>query len=394
MKSIEQTNFSGKKVLVRVDYNVPLNENFQVTDVTRIKRTIPTVSKITGDGGIAILMSHLGRPKGQVNDSFSLKHILPTVSEILGKKVVFAGDVLSDEAEKVINSLKPGDVALLENLRFHAEEEKGNPDFAKAIARLGDVYVNDAFGTAHREHASTATIAKFFPHNCFAGHLLYDEASNLEKLFTSAQKPFTAIIGGSKVSTKLNILKNLVTKVDNLIIGGGMSYTFINAMGHEIGDSIFEPDMVDNAKEILATAEKRGVKLYLPVDYVIANDYREDADKKTTQSPDIPAGWQGMDIGPKSRELFAKEIAKAKTVFWNGPMGVFEKDEFTAGTVAVCKACAELKDAFTVIGGGDSASAAKKLGFKEKFSHVSTGGGASLEMIENDGHLPGIDVIK
>ena len=395
MKSIEQTNFSGKKVLVRVDYNVPLNENFQVTDVTRIKRTIPTVSKITGDGGIAILMSHLGRPKGQVNDSFSLKHILPTVSEILGKKVVFAGDVLSDEAEKVINSLKPGDVALLENLRFHAEEEKGNPDFAKAIARLGDVYVNDAFGTAHREHASTATIAKFFPHNCFAGHLLYDEASNLEKLFTSAQKPFTAIIGGSKVSTKLNILKNLVTKVDNLIIGGGMSYTFINAMGHEIGDSIFEPDMVDNAKEILATAEKRGVKLYLPVDYVIANDYREDADKKTTQSPDIPAGWQGMDIGPKTTKMFASVINSSKTILWNGPVGVFEWDTFAKGTctIALCVSAATIAGAYSLIGGGDSIAAVNKANFADHISYISTGGGAMLEYLEGI-ELPGIKALN
>ena len=395
MKSIEQTNFSGKKVLVRVDYNVPLNENFQVTDVTRIKRTIPTVSKITGDGGIAILMSHLGRPKGQVNDSFSLKHILPTVSEILGKKVVFAGDVLSDEAEKVINSLKPGDVALLENLRFHAEEEKGNPDFAKAIARLGDVYVNDAFGTAHREHASTATIAKFFPHNCFAGHLLYDEASNLEKLFTSAQKPFTAIIGGSKVSTKLNILKNLVTKVDNLIIGGGMSYTFINAMGHEIGDSIFEPDMVDNAKEILATAEKRGVKLYLPVDYVIANDYREDADKKTTQSPDIPAGWQGMDIGPKTTQMFASVINSSKTILWNGPVGVFEWDTVAKGTctIALCVSAATIAGAYSLIGGGDSIAAVNKAHFADHISYISTGGGAMLEYLEGI-ELPGIKALN
>ena len=395
MKSIEQTNFNGKKVLVRVDYNVPLNENFQVTDVTRIKRTIPTVSKITGDGGIAILMSHLGRPKGQVNDSFSLKHILPTVSEILGKKVVFAGDVLSDEAEKVINSLKPGDVALLENLRFHAEEEKGNPDFAKAIARLGDVYVNDAFGTAHREHASTATIAKFFPHNCFAGHLLYDEASNLEKLFTSAQKPFTAIIGGSKVSTKLNILKNLVTKVDNLIIGGGMSYTFINAMGHEIGDSIFEPDMVDNAKEILATAEKRGVKLYLPVDYVIANDYREDADKKTTQTPDIPAGWQGMDIGPKTTQMFASVINSSKTILWNGPVGVFEWDTFAKGTctIALCVAAATIAGAYSLIGGGDSIAAVNKAHFADHISYISTGGGAMLEYLEGI-ELPGIKALN
>ena len=395
MKSIEQTNFNGQKVLVRVDYNVPLNENFQVTDVTRIKRTIPTVSKITGDGGIAILMSHLGRPKGQVNDSFSLKHILSTVSEILGKKVVFAGDVLSDEAEKVINSLKPGDVALLENLRFHAEEEKGNPDFAKAIARLGDVYVNDAFGTAHREHASTATIAKFFPHNCYAGHLLYDEASNLEKLFTSAQKPFTAIIGGSKVSTKLNILKNLVTKVDNLIIGGGMSYTFINAMGHEIGDSIFEPDMVDNAKEILATAEKRGVKLYLPVDYVIANDYREDADKQTTQSPDIPAGWQGMDIGPKTTQMFAAVINSSKTILWNGPVGVFEWDTFAKGTctIALCVSAATIAGAYSLIGGGDSIAAVNKANFADHISYISTGGGAMLEYLEGI-ELPGIKALN
>jgi phosphoglycerate kinase len=395
MKSIDQAQLKGKKVLVRVDYNVPQNEQLQPTSVTRIKRTLETVNKITNDGGIAILMSHLGRPKGEVNDTFSLKHILSAVCETLGKPIVFLGDVLAPDIEKKINQLHPGDVALLENLRFHKEEEKGDIEFAKAIAKLGDIYVNDAFGTAHREHASTATIARFFPGKAYAGYLLYSEVQSLKKVLEEKKSPFTAIIGGAKVSTKINILKNLMEKVDNLIIGGGMSYTFIAALGFTYGDSLFEEDMMPIAKEILEEAKRKGINLYLPVDYVCADKFSEDANVLLTKDQNVPNGWEGMDAGENTRELFREVILGSKTILWNGPVGVFEFDKFDGGTKAVAEAVVEAtkNGAYSLIGGGDSIAALGKFGLSKEVSYISTGGGAMLEYLEGI-ELPGIKALE
>ncbi|MDR2970372.1 MAG: phosphoglycerate kinase [Bacteroidales bacterium] len=395
MKSIDQALLAGKKVLVRVDYNVPQNEQLQVTSVTRIKRTADTVNKITKDGGIAILMSHLGRPKGEVNDTFSLKHIISAVCETLGKPVTFLGDVLDAKVEEKINQLKPGDVALLENLRFHKEEEKGDFEFAKAIAKLGDLYVNDAFGTAHREHASTATIARLFPGKAYAGYLLYSEVKSLKKVLEEKKSPFTAIIGGAKVSTKINILKNLMEKVDNLIVGGGMSYTFAAALGFSYGDSLFEEEMVPVAKEIIEQAKIKGINLYLPIDRICGDKFAEDANVIVTEDPNVPDGWMGMDAGFKTRELFKKIILDSKTILWNGPVGVFEMDKFSGGTKAVAEAVAEStkNGAYSLIGGGDSIAALGKFGLSKEVSYISTGGGAMLEYLEGI-ELPGIKALE
>jgi len=395
MKSIDQVALAGKKVLVRVDYNVPQNEQLQVTSTTRIKRTVETVNKITNDGGIAILMSHLGRPKGEVNDTFSLKHILNAVSETLGKPVIFLGDVLDAEIEEKVNQLNPGDVALLENLRFHKEEEKGNVEFAKAIAKLGDIYVNDAFGTAHREHASTATIARFFPGNAYAGYLLYSEVQSLKKVLEEKKSPFTAIIGGAKVSTKINILKNLMEKVDNLIVGGGMSYTFAAVLGYTHGDSLFEEEMMPVAKEIMEQAKIKGINLYLPIDRICADKFAEDANVLFTEDQSVPDGWMGMDAGEKTRELFKKIISDSKTILWNGPVGVFEMDKFAGGTKAVADAIVEStkNGAYSLIGGGDSIAALGKFGLSKEVSYISTGGGAMLEYLEGIA-LPGIKALE
>jgi len=395
MKPITQAQLKNKKVLVRVDYNVPQDENLQVTSTTRIKRTLETVNKITNDGGIAILMSHLGRPKGEANDTFSLKHILPAVCETLGKPVVFLGDVLDTNIQEKIGKLNPGDVGLLENLRFHKEEEKGDIEFAKAIAKLGDIYVNDAFGTAHREHASTATVARLFPGNAYAGYLLYDEVQSLKKVLEEKKSPFTAIIGGSKVSTKINILKNLLNKVDNLIIGGGMRYTMLYTMGFTYGDSLFEEEMVPVAKEILEQAKLKGINIYLSVDSLCADKFSEDANTLVTNDPNIPAGWMGMDIGVKSIELFKRVILESKTILWNGPVGVFEMDKFAAGTKAVAEAIAEStkNGAYSLVGGGDSISALGKFGLSKEVSYISTGGGAMLEYLEGI-ELPGIKALE
>jgi len=395
MKYIDNENFKGKKVLVRVDYNVPLNDLFEVTDVTRIERTKKTVSKIVNDGGIAILMSHLGRPKGEANEKFSLEHIIKRSSEVLGKNVIFLGDVLSDDVEKKVNALKPGDVGLLENLRFHKGEEKGDVEFAKAIARLGDVYVNDAFGTAHREHASTATIVKFFPSQSYAGYLLYEEVTNLEKVLSNAKSPFTAIIGGSKVSTKLNIILNLLDRVDSLIIAGGMSYTFLHSLGVKIGNSIFEPDMVDMAKEIVSKAHLKGVDLYFPIDNICADKFSEDANTYITTQNHIPDGWEGVDIGPRTIQKFARIIKDSETILWNGPVGVFEIDKFGFGTqsMALCVAVTTMSGAFSLIGGGDSIAAVSKYGLSNFISYISTGGGAMLEYLEGI-ELPGIKALN
>lgn len=395
MKYIDNENFKGKKVLVRVDYNVPLNDRFEVTDVTRIERTKKTVNKIVNDGGIAILMSHLGRPKGEANEKFSLEHIIKRSSEVLGKNVIFLGDVLNDDVEKKVKALKPGDVGLLENLRFHKGEEKGDMEFAKAIARLGDVYVNDAFGTAHREHASTATIVKCFPSKSYAGYLLYEEVTNLEKVLSNAKSPFTAIIGGSKVSTKLNIILNLLDRVDSLIIAGGMSYTFLHSLGVKIGNSIFEPDMVDMAKEIVSKAHLKGVDLYFPIDNICADKFAEDANTYITTQNHIPDGWEGVDIGPRSIQKFARIIKDSETILWNGPVGVFEIDKFGFGTqsIALSVAVTTMSGAFSLIGGGDSIAAVSKYGLSNFISYISTGGGAMLEYLEGI-ELPGIKALN
>lgn len=395
MKSIDSFNFANKKALIRVDYNVPLDDNFNVTDVTRIVRTKETVSKILNDGGTIILMSHLGRPKGEANDKYSLRHIVGKVSEILGQEVVFAGDVLDPKTADVIAGLKPGSIALLENLRFHAEEEKGDPDFAKAIARLGDVYVNDAFGTAHREHASTATIARCFPGKAFAGYLLYNEVMSLEKVLNGPERPFTAIIGGSKVSTKINIITNLLPKVDNLIVGGGLSYTFLAAMGYTIGKSLFEPDMLPVAKEILDQVKKSGKNFYCRLDTICGDKFGDDANILITEDNNIPDNWEGLDIGPKTQASFAKVLKESKTILWNGPVGVFELEKFSKGTkaVAISVAAATLAGAYSVIGGGDSIAAINKYDLGDYVSYISTGGGAMLEYLEGK-VLPGVQALN
>ncbi len=394
MKSIDQYNFSGQKALIRVDYNVPLDDNFNVTDATRIIRTRETVGKILGDGGTAVLMSHLGRPKGEANDKYSLRHIVGKVSEILGRDVLFAGDVSDPKTADVIAGLKPGSVALLENLRFHAGEEKGDVDFAKAIAGLGDVYVNDAFGTAHREHASTATIARFFPDRAFAGYLLYNEVMSLETVLNGGEKPFTAIIGGSKVSTKINIITNLLPKVDNLIVGGGLSYTFLAAMGHTIGNSLFEPDMLPVAKDILEQVKKSGKNFYCRLDTVCGDKFGDDANVLVTEDNNIPDNWEGLDIGPKTQKSFAQVLRDSKTILWNGPVGVFELEKFSKGTkaVAISVAASTLAGAYSVIGGGDSIAAINKYDLADFVSYISTGGGAMLEYLEGK-VLPGVKAL-
>ncbi len=395
MKSINEHNFSGERALIRVDYNVPLNEQFEVTDTTRIERTKETIYKILNDGGSVVLLSHLGRPKGEANDEFSLRHIVSKVSEILEKEVIFGGDVLSTEAENICKNLNPNSIVLMENLRFHKEEEKGDVEFAKAIARLGDVYVNDAFGTAHREHASTATIAQFFNGKSFAGFLLYNEVMNLEKTLNGQVRPFTAIIGGSKVSTKINILKNLLHKVDNLVVGGGLSYTFLKAMGLEIGNSLFEPDMLDVAKDILREVDKTGVNFVVRLDSVCADRFSNDANILIPNDNNIPEGWEGLDIGPKSRRNIAQVIKNSNTILWNGPVGVFELKNFSKGTraVALSVAAATLAGAYSIVGGGDSIAAINKYDLGEYISYISTGGGAMLEYLEGK-ELPGVKALN
>lgn len=395
MKSINEHNFKGERALIRVDYNVPLNEKFEVTDTTRIERTRETINKILGDGGSVILLSHLGRPKGEAKDEFSLRHIVGKVSEILEKDVIFGGDVLSEEAVTVCSNLKPGDVALMENLRFHKEEEKGDAGFAESIARLGDVYVNDAFGTAHREHASTATVARFFNGKAFAGFLMYNEVMNLEKTLNGQVRPFTAIIGGSKVSTKINILKNLLHKVDNLVVGGGLSYTFLKAMGLEIGNSLFESDMLDVAKDILKEVDKTGVNFVVRLDSVCADRFSNDANILIPNDNNIPEGWEGLDIGPKSRRNIAQVIKNSNTILWNGPVGVFELENFSKGTraVALSVAAATLAGAYSIVGGGDSIAAINKYDLGDYISYISTGGGAMLEYLEGK-ELPGVKALN
>lgn len=395
MKTIDAINFNGKKALVRVDFNVPLDDNFNITDDTRIQGAAPTLKKILSDGGSLILMSHLGRPKGKPSNEFSLQHIVAHLSEVLGVTVKFATDCIGEEAEKAAGELQGGEVLLLENLRFHAEEEKGDEAFAKELSKLGDVYVNDAFGTAHRAHASTSVVAKFFPESKYFGYLMASELQNAEKVLNAPERPFTAIMGGAKVSDKLELIDALLDKVDNLIIGGGMAYTFVKAKGGEIGDSLVEMDKLDLARELEKKAKEKGVNLVLPTDSQIADRFANDAAVYNGPNNTIPADKMGLDIGEESSVAFAKVINESKTILWNGPMGVFEMDTFAKGTKAVADAivAATEKGAFSLIGGGDSAAAVAKFGLSKQVSYVSTGGGALLEYMEGK-ELPGVKAIN
>lgn len=389
-KSIEDVAVTGKKVLVRCDFNVPLDENKHITDENRINGAMPTIQYLAGQGAKVILCSHLGRPKGEVNMKYSLKPVADRLSEKLGKEVKLAPDCVGPEVKKMTEEMKNGDVILLENVRFHKEEEKNDPAFAKEMASVADLFVNDAFGTAHRAHASTAGVADYLPAVC--GYLIQKEIDIMGKALSDPQRPFVAILGGAKVSDKIGVIENLLDKVDSLIIGGGMAYTFFKAKGYQIGTSICEDEKIDLAKELMAKAEAKGVKLVLPVDNKVAKEFSNDAEQKTVPSEAIEEGWMGMDIGEKSVALFSDVIKNAKTVIWNGPMGVFEFSNFAEGTRAVAKAVAEA-DAITIIGGGDSVAAVKQLGFGDKMTHISTGGGASLEFLEGK-VLPGIDVLE
>lgn len=393
-KTVDNYNFAGKRALIRVDFNVPLNSDFQVTDPTRIKAAIPTIQKILKDGGSVILMSHLGRPKEGPAEKYSLKHTISTLSGLLDCPVKFADDCIGESAVELSAGLQPGEVLLLENLRFYKQEEKGDVDFAKKLSTYGDVYVNDAFGTAHRAHASTAVIAQFFKNNSLFGYVMAGELENAEKVLSKAEKPFTAIMGGAKVSDKILIIERLMEKVDHLIIGGGMAYTFIKALGGEIGNSLCEADKLDLALDILNKAESRGVKIHLPVDSVNGDKFDKDAATNVTDIRTIEPGWLGLDIGPKSAAAFAEVIKGSKTILWNGPMGVFEMPKFESGTKTVAEAivAATANGAFSLIGGGDSAAAVNQFHMADKVSYVSTGGGALLEYIEGK-ELPGVKMV-
>ena len=393
MTTINDFNFKDKKALIRVDFNVPLNENLEVTDTTRIEAAKPTIMKILEDGGSAVLMSHLGRPKG-VEEKYSLKHIVQSVTDILGIQVKFVEDSVGVAAEKAVAELQNGEVLLLENLRFHPEEKAGDKAFAEQLSKLGDIYVNDAFGTAHRAHASTTIIAQFFPEEKCFGLLLAREIESLKKVLGASEKPVTAILGGSKVSSKITVIENILDKIDHLIIGGGMSFTFIKAMGGKIGDSICEDDKQELALEILKQAKEKGVQVHLPIDVVAADDFSNDANTRIVNIKNIPDGWQGLDAGPKTNIGFSFIIAQSKTILWNGPVGVFEMEKFSKGTIELGNAIADATadGAFSLVGGGDSVAAVKQFGFADKVSYVSTGGGAMLEMLEGK-TLPGIDAI-
>ena len=393
MKTIYDYNFKDKKALIRVDFNVPLNEQQEVGDTSRIEGAKPTVDKILKDGGSAVLMSHLGRPKG-VDKKTSLQHIVGKVSEILGVKIIFVGESIGEKAQKAAQNLKPGEVLLLENLRFHPEEAKGDEEFAKKLASLGDIYVNDAFGTAHRAHASTTIVANFFEDKC-VGALLAKEIESLEKVLGSSEKPVTAVLGGAKVSTKITVIENILDKIDHLIVGGGMTYTFTRAKGGKIGDSLVEDDKIELALDILRKAEEKGVEIHLPVDSVVADSFSEDASTKVVPVDEIPDGWMGLDIGPETVKKYGEVLESSKTILWNGPMGVFEMQPFAKGTIAVGEyiAAATRKGAFSLVGGGDSVAAVKQFGLEDKVSYVSTGGGAMLEMLEGKS-LPGIEALN
>lgn len=391
MKTIDDYNFQNQKALIRVDFNVPVSGG-KVGDVTRIEAAKPTIKKILEDGGSVVLMSHLGRPEGK-EKKYSLEQIVDTVSEVLGVKTKFVDDCVGEKAENAAGNLRPGEVLLLENLRFYDEETKGDTSFAEQLSKLGDIYVNDAFGTAHRAHASTTIVAQYFDKKCF-GYLLQKEIESLNKVLGSAEKPVTAILGGAKVSSKITVIDNILDKVDHLIIGGGMAFTFVKAQGGNVGNSLVEEDKQELALEILKSAEEKGVKIHLPQDSVIADDFSEDAKKDTKPTAEIPEGWMGLDAGPKTIESFSKVIAASKTILWNGPVGVFEMESFSNGTIKIGEAIgkATAGGAFSLVGGGDSVSAVKKFNLEDQMSYVSTGGGAMLEMLEGKS-LPGIDAI-
>lgn len=393
MKSIDDINFDGKKVLIRVDFNVPLNDKYEITDHTRIKAAVPTIKKIVDDGGAVVLMSHLGRPKSGPEEKFSLKHLVDDLSSRFDKQVKFVEDCVGEEAVKASSGLEPGDILLLENLRFHPEETKGDEGFAKELSKHGDIYVNDAFGTAHRAHASTSIVAQFFDKKA-AGYVMAAELANADKVLQSAAQPYTAIMGGAKISDKILIIEKLLDKVDNLLIGGGMSYTFFKAMGGEVGSSLVEEDKLDLAKKLVREAKEKGVNLNLPFDSVIADKFDNDAKTDTVANTSIPDGWMGLDIGPQAQEVFTNIIKDSKTILWNGPMGVFEMSNFAKGTHVVAEAVvAATKDgAFSLIGGGDSAAAVNSLGYGDDVSYVSTGGGALLEYMEGK-ELPGVKAL-
>lgn len=395
MKTIDNHNFKNEKALIRVDFNVPLDKEYNITDDTRIRAAIPTIKKILSDGGSVILMSHLGRPKEGPAEKYSLKHLVSHISKLTNTNVKFADDCIGSSATQLSSELKPGEILLLENLRFYKEEEKGDPAFAKKLAALGTVYVNDAFGTAHRAHASTAVIAENFPGKKFFGYVMAGELANADKVLLHSEKPFTAIMGGAKVSDKILIIEQLMDRVNNLLIGGGMAFTFVKAMGGTIGSSLCEEDKLDLALSIIAKAKAKNVNLILPVDAVIADKFDANANSKTCNINEIPDVWMGLDIGPESEKLFNAAIAQSKTILWNGPAGVFEFEKFSHGTKAVANAIADAtsKGAFSLIGGGDSAAAISKFHLTDKVSYVSTGGGALLEYIEGK-ELPGVVAVN
>ena len=394
-KTIKAIDINGKRVFIRVDFNVPLNKDFNITDDNRIQGALPTIRKILADGGAVILMSHLGRPKEGPAEKYSLKHLVKHLSEVLGREVQFADDCIGQQAIDKAAALKDGDVLLLENLRFYKEEEKGDEAFAEKLSKLGTVYVNDAFGTAHRAHASTAVIAKFFPDAKYFGYLMAAELENAEKVLNNAERPFTAIMGGAKVSDKILLIEKLLEKVDNLLIGGGMAYTFAKAQGGNIGKSLVEEDKLELALSLVEKAKSKGVNLVLPVDSVIADNFAADANTDVAYNNNIKDGWMGLDIGPEAVKQYKEVVAGSKTILWNGPMGVFEMEKFETGTRAVAEAVVEAteKGAFSLIGGGDSAAAVAKFGFEDSVSYVSTGGGALLEYMEGK-ELPGVKAIN
>ena len=395
MKTINDYNFKDKKALIRVDFNVPQDDALKVTDNTRIVAAKPTIDKVLNEGGSVILMTHLGRPKGKVSDEFSLKHILSEIENVLGKKVKFAEDCVGEDAQKLSAELQPGEILVLENLRFYNEEENGDKDFAEKLSKLGDAYVNDAFGTAHRAHASTAVIADFFPSTKFFGLLMAKELEAIEKVLKSGEKPVTAILGGSKVSSKITIIENILPAVDNLIIGGGMSFTFVKALGGKIGESIVEDDKMQLALEIIEKAKAQNVEIYLPVDVIAADDFSNEANRKELNINEIPDGWQGLDAGPKSRQIFNDVILNSRTILWNGPVGVFEMENFSGGTKSLGDSISEATKlgAFSLVGGGDSVAFVKQNNYTDKVSYVSTGGGAMLESLEGL-ELPGVAAIN
>lgn len=393
MQTLDNFDFNNKKALIRVDFNVPLNDQFEVTDDTRIRAAKDTIITILEDGGSCVLMSHLGRPKGK-EEKYSLKHIVDTVTEVIGVNCKFVSDCIGEEVKNAAADLKPGELLLLENLRFYDEEKQGDKAFSKQLSELGDIYINDAFGTAHRAHASTAIVASFFPENKCFGKLLAKEIESIDKVMQSGEKPVTAILGGAKVSSKITIIENILDKVDHIIIGGGMTFTFIKALGGQIGNSLVEDDYLELAKTILSKAEAKGVTIHLPIDAKIANEFSNDASTKIVDTYKIPDGWMGLDVGPETNKKFEEVLLNSKTILWNGPLGVFELSNFANGTIALGNAIATATEngAFSLVGGGDSVAAAKQFGFTSKVSYVSTGGGAMLESLEGK-TLPGIAAI-